>query len=135
MTEAPSHLTKAQRTLSWVAQVVAALILGQTLFFKFSAHPESVLLFETLGAEPWGRIGSGVVEAIAVILLLVPRTAGLGALLGLGVMTGAIGSHLSKLGIVWQDDGGTLFILAVVTWIACAFVVFLRRHSLPIIGR
>ena len=91
------------------AQLVAAAILFQTLFFKFSAAPESVYIFTTLGIEPWGRLGSAVAELIAVILLLWPRFAALGALLGLGMMSGAILSHLTKLGIVVQDNGGTLF--------------------------
>lgn len=127
-------LSKNANRISWTAQVVAAFILGQTLFFKFSGAPESIYIFETLGAEPWGRYASGIAELIAVLLLLVPRTAAIGGLLALGVMGGAIGSHLTKLGIVVQDDGGTLFILAIVTFLAAGLVAFLRRASLPIIG-
>ena len=133
-TMAAADLTKPKRALSWFGQVVSAVILGQTLFFKFSAHPDSVLLFETLGAEPWGRIASGVAELIAVVLLLVPRTAALGALLAMGIMGGAIGSHLTKLGIEFNNDGGSLFALAVVTFVASAVVVLVRRRELPIIG-
>ncbi len=121
---------KSQTILSWVAQLVAAAILFQTLFFKFSAAPESVYIFTTLGIEPWGRLGSAVAELIAVILLLWPRFAALGALLGLGVMSGAILSHLTKLGIVVQDDGGTLFFLALITAFCCTVVVYLRRYTL-----
>jgi putative oxidoreductase len=118
----------------WAAQIVAAVILGQTLFFKFSGAEETVYIFETLGAEPWGRLGSGVMEAIAVILLLTPRFAALGGLLTMGVMTGAIGAHLTKLGIEVMDDGGTLFIMALITFAAGTFVTWSRRRELPLIG-
>src|SRR3982751_4961096 len=99
-------LTKAQRIISWVLQIAVAVILFQTLFFKFTGAEESVYIFTRVGAEPWGRIGSGVVELIATILLLVPATSALGALLSLGVISGAILSHLTLLGIVVKDDGG-----------------------------
>src|SRR5438874_13744844 len=98
--------------LSWLLRIAAAIILLQTLFFKFTAAPESVYIFTKVGAEPWGRIGSGVVELIAAILLIVPRTTWMGAVLGMGVMAGAIASHLSILGIEVQGDGGLLFALA-----------------------
>lgn len=124
-------MTKSQNTLSWIAQVIAALILGQTLFFKFSGAAESVAIFEALGAEPWGRIGSGVMELVAVILLLSPRFAVYGGVLTLGAMTGAIGAHLTKLGIEVEGDGGTLFVLALVTFAAGATVTLLRRKQLP----
>ncbi len=126
--------TKANK-IAWVAQVLAALILAQTLFFKFTGAEESVALFETLGAEPWGRIGSGVAEAIAIVLLLIPRTAALGGLLTAGLMVGAIGAHLTKLGIEWHGDGGLLFALAVTTFVASFVVAFVRRGSLPIVGK
>src|SRR5512134_2182656 len=121
------HLTTTQTIASWILQAIVALILFQTLFFKFTAAPESVYIFTTLGLEPWGRIGSGLAELVAVILLLVPRTAALGALLGLGVIAGAIGSHLTKLGIEVQGDGGLLFALAWVVFAACAAVLWSRR--------
>ena len=118
----------------WAAQIVAAVILGQTLFFKFSGAAETIYIFETLGAEPWGRYASGIMEAIAVILLLTPRFAALGGLLTMGVMTGAIGAHLTKLGIVVMDDGGTLFVMALITFAAGTFVTWTRRKELPIPG-
>jgi putative oxidoreductase len=118
--------TSANRA-SWIAQIVAVIILGQTLFFKFTAAPESVDLFRRLGAEPWGRIGSGIVELIALVLLLIPRTVRFGALIGLAVMTGAIGSHLTVLGIESNGDGGLLFGLAIVVFLCCAVVLWLRR--------
>lgn len=136
--KSPAQLTQAANRASWAAQLVAAAILGQTLFFKFTAAPESVHIFETLGAEPWGRIGSGIVELIAVALLLRSRTAALGALLAMGVMAGAIGSHLTQLGLEivvnGESDGGLLFGLAVVTFAAGALVAWLRRAQLPLVG-
>ena len=129
---APQTLSTGQNRLAWAAQIIAAVILLQTLFFKFTGAPESVHIFETLGAEPWGRIGSGVVELIAGVALLIPAVSVYGALLGLGVMVGAIGSHLFVLGIEVQGDGGTLFALALTVFVSCALVVFLRRQQLPI---
>lgn len=108
----------------------AAAILAQTLFFKFSGAEESVWIFRQLGAEPLGRIGSGIAELICVILLLLPRTAWLGALGGLGVISGAIVSHLFILGIEVQGDGGLLFYLAVVVFVCCAVTLWLKRADL-----
>jgi hypothetical protein len=130
------ELSKPTRAVCWVLQAVAAVILLQTLFFKFTGARESVYIFSTLGAEPWGRIGSGVVELIAAGLLLYPRTAAVGAALALGVITGAIFSHLTKLGITIPavDDHGELFALAVVVFVASAVVLALRRRELPMVG-
>lgn len=126
--------TSTNSKIVWAAQIVAAVILGQTLFFKFSGAAETIYIFETLGAEPWGRIGSGVMEALAVIMLLTPRFAALGGLLTMGAMAGAIGAHLTKLGIEVMDDGGTLFIMALVTFAAGTLVAWSRRRELPLIG-
>ena len=111
--------------LTWIARVVVAVILLQTLIFKFTAAPESVYIFETVGMEPWGRIGSGVAELIAGALLLVPgrRFAAAGAAMSLGVISGAIFFHLTKLGIVVQDDGGQLFAMALAVFVGAAFVL------------
>ncbi len=117
-----------------ICRVIAALILLQTLFFKFSAAPESVYIFTKIGIEPWGRILSGVVELIAAILLFVPGLTWLGAGLALGVIGGAIMSHLTILGIVVQNDGGLLFGLACVVLVTCAFVLWQTRRDIPIIG-
>jgi hypothetical protein len=127
-------LCKSHAIISWVLQIVAAVILGQTLFFKFTAAPESVYIFTKLGAEPWGRIGSGVAELIVAVLLLNPRTITFGAALSLGVISGAIVSHLTKLGIAVQDDGGLLFALALVTFACSAIVLVLRRRQIPLLG-
>lgn len=116
--------------VSWVLQVVAAAILAQTLFFKFTAAEESVYIFKTLGMEPWGRIGSGVAELIACVLLLVPRTAVFGAVLAVGVISGAIVSHLTRLGIVVKNDGGLLFGLALVVFGAGIGILAIRRSEL-----
>ena len=127
-------LGKAAATVSWVLQVLTAAILAQTLFFKFSGAPESVYIFTKVGLEPWGRYASGGAELIAVVLLLTPTTVVLGALLALGVISGAILSHLTKLGIVVQDDGGLLFGLALTVFVASGIILILRRRSLPVIG-
>ena len=119
---------------SWIFQLVAAVILAQTLFFKFSGAEESKYIFTALGVEPWGRLATGGLELIAVVLLLIPRTVTLGALLALGLMTGALGSHLTKLGVVVKDDGGLLFVLAATVFACSAAVLVLRRRQIPIIG-
>jgi len=118
------------KTLTWIFRIVASAILLQTLYFKFTAAPESVYIFSTLGIEPYGRIGSGIAELIASILILLPRTTLLGALMGMGVMLGAIFSHLFVLGIEVQNDGGTLFILALITFLCCAFLVFKNKNKI-----
>lgn len=129
-----SNLSPTARRISWTAQIVVAAILLQTLFFKFTGAPESVYIFQTLGLEPVGRIGSGVAELVASVLLLVPGTAALGALLAAGVITGALGAHLTKLGIEVQGDGGLLFALALVVFCGSLLVLWLRRHELPMVG-
>src|SRR3954467_5317596 len=95
-----TKMSKLALVLSWIARISAAVILLQTLFFKFTAAPESVYIFTKVGLEPWGRIGSGGAELIAAILILIPRTTWLGAGLALAVMAGAIFSHLTVLGVV-----------------------------------
>lgn len=120
--------------LSWVLRIAAAVIMVQTLYFKFTGAPESIYIFTKVGMEPFGRYASGVAELIASILLLIPRTTWLGALIGLGVIGGAIMSHLTILGIVVQDDGGTLFALALVVFLCCAVLLFMNRKDIPVIG-
>src|SRR5205814_8275618 len=100
---------KTSTIIAWICRIAAALILLQTLFFKFTGAPESVYIFSKVGLEPWGRIGSGVAELIAAILILFPPTTWLGAGLALAVMAGAIFSHLTILGIGVMEDGGFLF--------------------------
>ena len=130
-----THLSRGQQVVSWVLQLLAAAILVQTLFFKFTGAEESVYIFSTLGVEPAGRIGSGVIELIAAVLLLVPSTVTVGALLALGTMAGAIVSHLTVLGIAVKGDGGLLFGLAVTVFASAAIVLFLRRAGIPVLSR
>jgi uncharacterized membrane protein YphA (DoxX/SURF4 family) len=127
-----------QLIITWAARIIAAVILLQTLFFKFTGAEESKYIFSRLGAEPWGRIGSGVVELIASVLILIPATTWIGALLGLGTMAGAIFAHLFILGIsVRNSDGsydkGQLFIYAVIVFIACCYLLWTNRKSVPLL--
>ena len=114
-----------------IIKLIAVAILLQTLYFKFSGAEESVYIFTKLGIEPYGRIGSGIVELIASILILIPRTTLIGAILGLGTMFGAIFSHIFALGIVVKNDGGTLFALAVVTLVCCLLLIYQQRSKIP----
>ena len=117
--------------VSWICRAVAAVILLQTLYFKFTGAEESVYIFTKVGLEPWGRYASGVAELFAAVLLLFPRTVWLGAFIAAGVMLGAIGSHLTKLGIVVKDDGGLLFTLAIIVFVASLVTLFIHRRQLP----
>ena len=128
--------SKALKIFDWIVRIVVAVILLQTLFFKFTGAKESVYIFTTLGAEPGGRIGSGVVELIASILLLVPRTAAFGAILVLGIACGAIFSHLTRLGITIPavDDHGELFGLAITIFLGSLVILYMRRTEIPIVG-
>lgn len=120
--------------LLWAARLVAAVIMLQTLYFKFLGQPESVYIFSTLGVEPWGRIGSGIVELIASSLILIPRASWVGAGLGLGVMAGAILAHLTILGIDVQGDGGYLFFLAVAVAVSTSTILYLsRKQWVPVV--
>jgi uncharacterized membrane protein YphA (DoxX/SURF4 family) len=116
--------------LIWIVKLTAVIILMQTLFFKFTGAPESVYIFQTLGIEPIGRIGSGIVELVASILILIPRTTLLGALLALGTMIGAIFSHIFTLGIEVKNDGGVLFTLAILTSICCLILVYNQKSKI-----
>lgn len=116
--------------ISWAAQIIAAIILAQTLFFKFTAAPESVALFTKLGVEPFGRIGAGDMELITVILLLIPRKAWLGAIFGIMTMGGAVMAHLTVLGIESNGDGGYLFFLALITLTCCLTVAYIRKSDI-----
>ena len=128
-------LSRRLTIVSWTLQLTVAVILLQTLFFKFTGAEESVYIFTTLGLEPWGRIGSGVAELIACFLILTPATVPLGAALAIGVMAGAIVSHLTKLGIAVKNDGGLLFGLAVTVFVSSAVILVIRRQQIPIPGR
>ncbi len=120
---------KTQNILSWICRIVAAVILLQTLYFKFTAQPESVELFTKLGVEPYGRIGTGVIELITGILLLIPSTAFIGGFLAMGLMTGAIASHLFAIGIESDGDGGGLFILAIIVLVLSLIIQYLHKKQ------
>jgi uncharacterized membrane protein YphA (DoxX/SURF4 family) len=113
----------------WILRIIPAVLLLQTLYFKFTAHPESVKLFTEIGMEPWGRIGTGVIELIASVLLLIPRLTGFGALIGLMMMTGALFFHLTKIGVNFGGDPW-LFIYALVTFVCCASLILIYRNQL-----
>ncbi|WP_459213039.1 DoxX family membrane protein [Aquimarina rhabdastrellae] len=124
-----------KKYLPLILRIAVAIILIQTLRFKFTAHPDSVYIFSKVGLEPVGRIGIGIAELIAGILLLIPRTVWLGATLTLGIIGGAIMMHLTQLGIEIKGDGGVLFYTAVVTFLLSAIILWLYRTSIPIIGK
>jgi uncharacterized membrane protein YphA (DoxX/SURF4 family) len=119
---------KLKTIITWAARLVASLILLQTLYFKFSAAPESVYIFTQVGIEPWGRIGTGILELIAGLALLITGLSWLGAILALGLMVGAIGTHLTLLGVEVQGDGGYLFLLACVVTVCSAWVLYSDRE-------
>ena len=133
----PSVWTKL---IPWAAQVIVALILAQTLFFKFTYAPETEVIFADRGGRP-AATALGVVELLCVILLLVPRTAAIGAALSLLVISGAIFTHLTSLGIQVVDpatgegDSGLLFGLAVVVALGSAVVLGFRWRQLPYLSR
>ncbi len=121
---------KARLLFYWTARIVAAVIMVQTLYFKFTGAPESVYIFTTVGMEPWGRIGVGVMELIASVLILLPVTSWLGAGLALGLMVGALGMHLTLLGIEVNGDGGQLFIYALVVAICSVYVLWYNSDKI-----
>jgi hypothetical protein len=125
--------------LFWALRVVPAFLLAQTLFFKFTGAPESVYIFSSIGAEPYGRIGSGIFEGIAAILLVIPATSWLGALLALGVMAGALVTHLFVIGIEVLGDHGQLFAYAVIISVASAVIALqnfdkIKKTFLPFLA-
>lgn len=122
-----------KKNILLVIRIIVAMILIQTLRFKFTAHPDSVYIFKTVGIEPYGRITIGVLELIAGILLLIPKTVWAGSLLTLGVISGAIIMHLTQIGIEVNNDKGILFITAVVTFILSAIIFYQHRKDVPII--
>ena len=128
-------MEKVSLYLYWSARLIAVIILAQTLFFKFSGAAESIYIFTTVGMEPWGRIGIGILELVAAVLLLFNKTAWFGGILALGLMLGAIGMHLTKLGISVQGDGGYLFFLAVLVAVCSAFVLLRNKAKVESVIR
>lgn len=123
-------MSKQQTLLYWVLRIVAAVILLQTLFFKFTASEESVFIFSSIGMEPWGRIGTGVMELIAAVLLIIPRTIAIGALLAMGLMSGALFFHFTILGIEVKGDGGLLFVYALIVFVFSAILLFVYQSQI-----
>ncbi|MDC9722619.1 MAG: DoxX family protein [Urechidicola sp.] len=115
-------------------RIIIAIILVQTLYFKFTAHTDSIFIFSKVGLEPYGRIGIGILELISAILILIPRTIWLGALLTVGLMSGAITMHLTQLGIEINNDGGALFYMALGVFLLSVFTLINQRKNIPIIG-
>ena len=122
------HLSIAS-VAPWVLRIIASLIMLQTLYFKFSAAEESVYIFSQLGMEPWGRIATGILELIASLLILFPKTTFLGSVLAIGLMLGAIGAHFTKLGIVVKDDGGQLFLYALIVFVSSLILAVIYRND------
>ena len=122
-----------KKNIPFILRIIVAIILIQTLRFKFTAHPDSVYIFKQVGLEPIGRISIGCLELIASILLLIPRTVWAGALLTLGLIGGAIFMHLTQIGIAVNNDSGVLFITAVVTFILSAMILYIYRKDIPFI--
>jgi len=129
--------TKFFVAASWTLRLIAAAILLQTLFFKFTGARESVYIFSTLGAEPWGRIASGVYELIASVLLLIPTTVAIGAVFSMAAVGSAIVLHLTRLGIALTPvgDNGELFALALAVFFCSSAVLVMHRTELPVVGR
>jgi uncharacterized membrane protein YphA (DoxX/SURF4 family) len=123
-------IMKPLTVVFWILRLLAAVILLQTLFFKFSASEESVYIFSTIGMEPWGRIGTGIMELISAILILIPGTTAFGALLAIGLMSGALFFHFTTLGIEVKGDNGLLFIYALLVLISSAILLFVCRSQL-----
>ncbi|MFY7900975.1 MAG: DoxX family protein [Chitinophagaceae bacterium] len=114
----------------WICRILAATIMLQTLYFKFSAAEESVFIFTQVGIEPWGRIATGIAELIAGCLILFPKTSVVGALMAIGIMSGAIISHLFILGIEVKNDGGQLFIYALLVLAAASYIFWADKQQL-----
>lgn len=121
-------MNKPTQYLLWAAKGVASVLMLQSLYFKFQAAPVSIYIFSTVGIEPWGRIGTGIIELIASALILIPRTSWIGAGIGLGVMAGAILAHLTVLGIEVQNDGSRLFFYAIAIAAGCATILYITRQ-------
>ncbi len=124
-----------KKYLPIIFRIAVAIILIQTLRFKFTGHEDSIYIFTQVGLEPVGRIGIGTVELVAGLLLLFRKTAGLGALLTLGIIGGAIMMHLTILGIDVKGDGGALFYTAITTFVLSLIVLYFYRKDIPILGK
>lgn len=125
-----------KRYIPLLLKFITAIIMLQTLFFKFSGAQESIDLFTKLAGdqEALMRIGTGVLELIAAILLFIPNKTWLGSFLTIGLMGGAIMGHLTVLGIEHNNDGGLLFALAVTTLISATALLYLNKKDIPLLN-
>ena len=126
---------KIKSLVYWIVRMVAAIIMLQTLYFKFSGAEESVYRFSTVGMEPWGRIGGGIFELLASILILFNATAWIGACIALGLMGGAISMHLTILGISVRGDHGQLFYYAVTVALCSLVILYFNRDKILSISK
>lgn len=142
---------KTLNMIQWVLVAMVAFIFLQSLPFKFSGHEQTQLIFSTIGnwlssiglseslAQGFTHYGGfiiGSLELIATILLVIPKSRMWGALLGLGLMTGAIFFHLfTPLGVArviddaGNTDNGVLFIMACIAFLSNALLIYLNRSK------
>ena len=126
---------RSQMLTSRICRFIAAAIMGETLWFKFTAHPESVWIFSQMNMESWWRYGQGVWELLASVLLFTPRLKWLGAMLAAGAMGAAILSHIAVLGIAIRGDHGLLFGMACTTLACSLAVLWIHQQSISRITR
>lgn len=126
----PPNAIVSARSLSWTFRILAAMILTQSLVYKFGSHPDSIMLFTELGVEPAGRVSLGIVELVVALLILYPRTTLLGGILGVFIMAGALFTHFFLIGIIFNNDGGKLFGLAVICFLSCIGQVIILKNQL-----
>ncbi|HSF56038.1 MAG TPA: hypothetical protein VLA71_19940 [Algoriphagus sp.] len=126
----PPNAIVSAKSLSWALRILAAIILTQSLVYKFGGHPDSILLFTELGVEPVGRVSLGIVELVVAILILFPKTTLLGGILGVIIMSGALFTHFFLIGIAFNNDGGKLFGLALVCFFSCIGQVIILKNQL-----
>lgn len=122
-------MSKTTTIILWILRILVSVILLQTLYFKFSGHPESVALFTKLGVEPWGRIALGCIELVVGIALLIPKTSFIGSFFSSGILAGAIGTHLLVIGIVSNNDGGALFGMAVTGFLLSSALFLIQKNQ------
>jgi hypothetical protein len=120
--------------ISFTLRLLVAIILLQSLYFKFGSHEQAIHIFSTLGVEPWGRFLLGGIELVLAIAILLPTTKSIANTLTGMLMIGAVGAHLfTPLGIVvrWngQNDGGQLFIMGVAVIILCVIEIGIEKSN------
>ena len=124
------------KIVSWILQLVVAALLGMTMLAKFTSATEAVTLFSALGIEPWGRYTVAVIELIGVLLILIPWTVPLGSVFAMGFGVGAMLTHIlpTGVGIEFNGDGGTMFTMAIILFLASTVIAVFRRRQMPVIG-